>query len=137
MASFSQASQDRLDTCHTDLIVLFEEVVKHFDCSVICGHRGQREQMAAYLENNTQTRWPDSRHNSEPSMAADVAPYPIDWNDRERFTLFAGYVLGIASALKAQGRISHQIRWGGDWNMSNKVSDNKFDDLVHFELSGG
>jgi peptidoglycan L-alanyl-D-glutamate endopeptidase CwlK len=135
VASFSQQSQDGLDTCHTDLIVLFEEVVKHFDCKVICGHRAEQEQMAAYLAKATQTKWPESRHNSEPSMAADVAPYPIDWNDRERFTLFAGYVLGIASALKAQGRISYSVRWGGDWNSNTQVSDNKFDDLVHFELA--
>jgi len=137
MARFSQKSQDRLDTCHTDLIVLFEEVVKHFDCTVICGHRAEQEQMAAYLEGNTQTKWPDSRHNIEPSMAADVAPWPINWNDRERFTLFAGYVLGIASALKSQGRMSYSIRWGGDWNSNTQVSDNKFDDLIHFELRGG
>jgi len=134
MARFSQNSQDRLDTCHTDLIVLFEEVVKDFDCSVICGYRTEQEQMSAYIEGNTQTRWPDSRHNVGPSMAVDVAPYPIDWNDRERFTLFAGFVLGLASALKAQGRIFHSVRWGGDWNGNRQVSDNKFDDLVHFEL---
>ena len=134
MANFSPTSQDRLDSCHTDLIVLFEEVVKNFDCSVICGFRPEAEQMDAYISGASQTKWPDSRHNTSPSMAVDVAPYPIDWNDRERFILFAGHVDGVAAMLRQQGRISHDIRWGGDWNMNNRVSDNKFDDLVHFEL---
>ena len=134
MASFSSQSQDRLDSCHTDLIVLFETVVKNFDCSVICGFRPEADQMDAYLTGNSQTKWPDSRHNTLPSMAVDVAPYPVDCNDRERFTLFAGYVLGVAATLRTHGVISHGVRWGGDWNSNSHVSDNNFDDLVHFEL---
>ena len=134
MSSFGERSQDRLNTCHTDLIVLFEEVVKTFDCAVVCGFRGDVEQNALYLENKTQTKWPDSKHNKEPAMAADVVPYPVDWKDRERFTLFAGYVLGVARELKDTGIISHEVRWGGDWNMNHDLKDNKFDDLVHFEL---
>jgi len=27
-----------------------------------------------------------------------------------------------------------KIRWGGDWDMDTQTKDNKFDDLVHFEL---
>jgi len=134
MPSFSEQSQENLDSCHSDLIVIFEEVIKIFDCTVICGHRTEEEQTAAFFDNNSQTEWPDSKHNQEPSLAADVAPYPLDWNDRERFTLFAGYVWGVAESLKSQGLISHSIRWGGDWNQDSQVKDNKFDDLVHFEL---
>jgi hypothetical protein len=29
-----------------------------------------------------------------------------------------------------------KLRWGGDWDMDTEVKDNKFDDLVHFELVG-
>ena len=29
---------------------------------------------------------------------------------------------------------SLKIRWGGDWDMDTQTKDNKFDDLVHFEL---
>jgi len=45
MSSFGERSQDRLNTCHTDLIVLFEEVIKTFDCAVICGFRGDVERI--------------------------------------------------------------------------------------------
>ena len=61
-------------------------------------------------------------------MACDVVPYPIDWNDRERFHLFAGFVLGIAN------QMGIELRWGGDWNRNWEVDDNKFDDFPHFEL---
>ena len=58
----------------------------------------------------------------------DVVAYPIDWNDRERQTLFAGYVLGLAKSMGIT------LRWGGDWDRDTDVQDNKFDDLMHFEL---
>ena len=67
-------------------------------------------------------------HNSKPSRAVDCVPYPIDWTDRERFTLFAGFVLGVAA------RMGITLRWGGDWNMNFEVKDNRFDDFPHFEL---
>ena len=52
----------------------------------------------------------------------------IDWDDRERFTLFAGFVLGIAKSMGIN------LRWGGDWDQDWTVKDNKFDDFPHFEL---
>jgi len=45
MPAFGERSRNNLKTCHEDLQKLFNEVIKHFDCSVICGHRGQEEQM--------------------------------------------------------------------------------------------
>ena len=66
--------------------------------------------------------------NANPSRAVDVAPYPIDWSDRERFTYFAGFVKGIAS------QMGIDIIWGGDWDNDTDLKDNGFDDLVHFEL---
>ena len=54
--------------------------------------------------------------------------YPIDWEDRERFSYFAGFVKGVA------WRLNIRVRWGGDWDGDTELSDNNFDDLVHFEL---
>ena len=131
MPRFSTRSTQRLKECDIDLQRLFFEVVKHFDCSVTCGHRGRDIQEKLFLERKTQVRFPKSKHNSVPSRAVDVAPYPIDYDDRERFTLFAGFVLGVASQLGIA------IRWGGDWDQDTEVDDNRFDDLPHFELTGG
>lgn len=129
-------SKTRLATCNEDLITLFDEVVKHFDCRVIIGHRTEAEQNDAFERGTSKLKWPQSKHNSNPSCAVDVAPYPIDWHDRERFHLFAGYVLATAEQLYQIGAISRRVRWGGDWDGDTQVKNNRFDDLVHFELIG-
>lgn len=136
MPRYSDQSKARLAECHSDLQVLFGEVIKGFDCSIITGHRGREAQNRMVELGRSQVRWPDGRHNSLPSEAVDAAPYPIDWKDRERFHLFAGFVLGVAARLRAEGRMTHGVRWGGDWDQDTQVSDNGFDDLLHFELTG-
>jgi len=128
MAKFGKSSRKRLETCDEKLQMLFNEVIKAFDCSIMVGHRGEDDQNKAYAEGNSQLRWPKGKHNKKPSIAVDVAPYPIDWEDRERFSYFAGFVKGVA------WRLNIPIRWGGDWDGDNDLSDNNFDDLVHFEL---
>ena len=116
MAKFGKTSKEKLATCHEDLQKVFNEVIKKVDCSVLEGHRSEERQNKLYEEGKTKVLYPKGRHNASPSRAADVVPYPVDWNDRERFHLFSGFV------------------WGGDWNMNFEVDDNKFDDFPHFEL---
>ena len=86
------------------------------------------KQDEAYNKGNSKVKFPNGKHNKSPSVAVDVAPYPINWRDRDRFHYFAGYVLGIAS------QMGIKIRWGGDWDMDTQTKDNNFDDLVHFEI---
>ena len=128
MPKFGRTSKKRLVTCEEDLQILFNEVVKHFDCSVLVGYRGRNEQDTAYESGHSKVKWPNGKHNSNPSLAVDVAPYPIDWDDRERFIYFGGFVKGCAYQLGLP------LRWGGDWDNDSQLSDNKFDDLVHFAL---
>lgn len=128
MPRFSPDSLAKLRTCHRTLFDLFSDVVMYFDCTVLVGHRTEAEQNAAFSSGKSQKQFPSSKHNSLPSKAVDVAPFPIDWNDRERFHLFAGFVLGMAAEKGIR------LRWGGDWNGDLQVKDNSFDDLVHFEL---
>ena len=128
MPRFGTRSKSRLHTCDGRLIELFNKVVKEFDCTVIEGHRGKDAQNKAYNKGNSKLKFPHGKHNKSPSVAVDVAPYPIDWKDRDRFHYFGGYVLGIAKSLGLN------IRWGGDWNQDTQTKDNKFDDLVHFEI---
>ena len=130
MPAFSDSSLTRLRQCDHRLQGVFDFVIQTFDCTILSGHRGRREQEQAFAAGNSKLRWPDSKHNSVPSMAVDAAPYPIDWDDRERATLFAGYVLGVAAARGIR------LRWGGDWDRDTEVRDTEFDDLWHFELIG-
>ena len=128
MPRFGKKSKERLSTCEKDLQLLFGEVIKYVDCSILEGHRGKDRQNALYEEGKTKVKYPRGRHNASPSRAVDCVPYPIDWKDRERMTLFAGFVLGIAN------QMGINIRWGGDWDQDFEVQDNMFDDFPHFEL---
>ena len=128
MPRFGRRSKERLVTCEKDLQMVFNEVIKHVDCSVLEGHRSGERQDKLYDEGKTKVRYPNGRHNSSPSRAVDVTPYPVDWADRERQTLFAGFVLGVAN------QMGIKLRWGGDWDQDFEVQDNKFDDFPHFEL---
>ena len=128
MPSFGKSSKKELDTCHEALQVLFNKVVKEFDCSVLKGYRGEKEQNEAFDRGNSTLKYPNGKHNQNPSIAVDVIPYPEDWEDRERMSFFAGFVKGVSL------NMGLKIRWGGDWNSDTQVKDNNFDDLVHFEL---
>ena len=128
MPYFGTRSKQRLATCDERLQKVFNEVIKYVDCSVLEGHRGQERQDKLYEEGKTKLKFPNGRHNMAPSNAVDVTPYPVDWDDRERLTLFAGFVLGIARSMGVR------LRWGGDWDMDFQVLDNRFDDFPHFEI---
>ena len=134
MPKFGHTSTRNLESCHIDLQIIFNEVIKAFDCSVLAGFRDNIEQNAIYRKGFSKVPWPLSKHNNSPSLAADVAPYPYDALDSGRFRYFAGFVMGTAEQLLKQGKIKHHLIWGGDWDRDTEVSDNKFNDLAHFEL---
>ena len=128
MPRYSKRSKERLATCDEKLQGVFNEVIKHVDCSILEGHRSKERQNKLYDEGRTKVRYPDGRHNFNPSRAVDVTPYPVDWEDRERQTLFAGFVLGTARSMGIN------LRWGGDWDQDFQVMDNRFDDFPNFEI---
>jgi len=127
---FSNTSMTKLKTCDKRLQEIFSEVINHIDCTILTGHRTEVEQNEKFRQGLSKVQYPNSKHNHSPSLAVDVAPYPIDWNDRERFTYFAGIVQGIAISKGIT------LRWGGDWDRDTELRDNAFDDLVHFEIKG-
>jgi peptidoglycan LD-endopeptidase CwlK len=129
--SFSVSSMNKLKTCHPDLQRLALEVVKQYDCTVVCGHRPEYEQNLAVAQGNSKVNYPNSTHNETPSTGIDLAPYiageGISWDSRQCY-YFAGYVLRTAEVLGIK------IRWGGDWDGDRDIKDQSFNDLVHFEL---
>jgi peptidoglycan L-alanyl-D-glutamate endopeptidase CwlK len=128
---FSASSQSKLETCHPDLQKLFSEVIKHYDCTVVCGHRSEAEQEEARRKGNSKLSYPNSKHNQTPSLAVDVLPYPFkSWEDTNRFHHFAGFVLATAVQLGIK------IRWGGDFNSDLNFKNDSFVDMPHFELVG-
>ena len=133
MPEFSERSLKRLSGVHPDLQTLFQEVVRHFDCTVISGVRTEEEQAALYAKGRTKpgniVTYKDgvikkSKHQG--GGAVDIVPYPVAWGDIERFRQFGWFVKGVASTLKRYGQIDNDIKWGGDWR--------RFSDYPHYEL---
>jgi len=122
---FTARSQAILSTCHPDLVLLFNEVLKEMDCTIIEGYRNKSNQDEMFEKGNSQLQFPNSRHNVSPSQAVDVAPYNkeihgIDWNDTATWDIFAGVVKRIATEMNIS------VTWGGDWQT--------FIDKPHWEL---
>jgi peptidoglycan L-alanyl-D-glutamate endopeptidase CwlK len=143
MAKFGKSSLARLETVHKDLQIVFKEVIKYFDCTVVFGHRSPEKQNELYQQGRTTpgsiVTYKDgyeklSKHNHSPSLAVDVVPYPIDWGDTDRMRYFAGFVMGIAKMLKEQGKIENNIVWGADWDGDTELNDQKFVDIPHFQI---
>ena len=138
MPKFSTASALKLSTCHPDMQTLFNEVVKTYDCTIVCGHRNEADQNKAYNEGKSEKRWPESKHNTTPSQAVDVMPYlpqvGIDWKDEKALYLFIGKVMVIAHQLWLKGDMAHQVRFGVDWDGDGRTLDQTFHDGAHCEL---
>jgi hypothetical protein len=58
-----------------------------------------------------------------------VAPYPIDWENTNRFFYLAGLVEGLASIMGIK------VVFGGDWDADKDFSDQRFNDLPHYQVS--
>ena len=132
MPKFGGASTRHLETCDPRLQAVFNEVIKHFDCSVICGYRNEADQNDAFAKGRSKLKFPHGNHNKSPSRAVDVMPYPVNWSGAsgnvEQITLFAGFVLGVAATMGIK------IRWGHDWNRDMKPDVRGFVDRPHYEL---
>ena len=131
MASFGEKSLEKLKTCHPDIQKVMHEAIKHYDFIVLYGHRTVAEQQALYAQGRTKPGQvvtkldgvkKKSKHNHMPSLAVDIAPYPIDWNDLGRFKALADVVK------KAAKTVGVDIVWGGDWT--------SFKDYPHYEIKG-
>ena len=132
MPRFGRRSNLNLHTCHPDLQRLFRAVVKDYDCSVLWGHRNEDQQNEMYLAIPpvTKVQYPDSKHNSLPSMAVDVAPWlngGVCYEPRQCYD-FAGFVKCKAIELGIN------LRRGADWDGDGDINDQTFRDIIHFEI---
>lgn len=130
MPVFGVESKRHFDTLHPDLQKVLAEAIKYIDFSITCGFRNQLDQDRAFAEGKSKLKWPNGEHNQMPSRAVDVAPYPINWNDAEAFTLLSGIIYGIACTMGVQLRI------GADWDGDFNTLEHSFKDRPHLELKG-
>jgi hypothetical protein len=126
MPSFSQSSKDKLAEASEDLQVLFNEVIKYFDCTIVCSHRNKEDQTKAYNDGFSDVQYPNSYHNKFPAMAIDAVPYPELYTDEDKMIEFGGFVMGIYSILKAEDKIKGTIEWGWQlWGWDKPHFQNK------------
>lgn len=127
MPAFSERSKSVLRTVDPELQRLFNRVVLQFDCTILYPDGGKRtiERQRQLVEAEV-SQTLNSKHLT--GNAVDVAPYPIDWHDLNRWYAFGGYVRAVAEQLGIH------VRWGGDWDMDWTFTDQSFHDLPHWEL---
>lgn len=128
MSNFGATSLKKLSECHPDLQKVCRKAIEIMDFTVLCGHRGKADQDKAIEAGASKVKYPKSKHNLYPSVAVDLAPYPVNWDDLYKFYLLAGVILAVAHSLDIK------LRWGGDFNMNWDLGDQKFIDLPHFEV---
>ena len=138
MPKFGKQSQERLATCHSNIVKLMYTVVEFYDITILCGYRNEGEQELAFANGKSKAKFGHSPHNHFSALAVDIAPYqagvgiPLhdgQW-DKDQFIFMAGIVLAKADELGID------ITWGGDWNKNQLViRDQSFNDLPHFQIT--
>lgn len=124
MPKFGKRSKERLKGVDSKLVNVLNELIKIMDVTIIEGVRTAKRQEELLKKGATKVRY--SKHMD--GKAVDLAPYPVDWKDRDRFHYMGGMIRGIGKQLGVN------VRWGGDWDSDGEIKDNNFDDLVHVEL---
>ena len=124
MPKFGKRSKQRLKGVDSRLVNVLNTLIKIMDVTIIEGLRSKERQQELLAQGKTKVKY--SKHME--GKAVDLAPYPIDWEDRERFHYMGGMLRGIGEQMNLK------IRWGGDWDSDGEIKDNKFDDLVHVEI---
>lgn len=135
MYRLSSKSKRRLKDVHPDLIRVIYGVLRIMDVTVIGGVRTEKEQYKLVKGGFSKTM--KSKHLIQEdgyAHAVDIAPYPLDWDDKERFIYMQGIAKGVAEIMFNEGIISNKLRSGIDWDGDGVLKDHSFFDGPHLEL---
>ena len=111
-------SLQSLSGVHPDMVAVVKRAIEitDVDFTVIEGIRSVERQRELLKGGHSTTM--NSRHIT--GHAVDMVPWPVDWEDLERFEM-------MAKAMKTAAKeLDISIVWGGDWK--------SFYDAPHFEL---
>lgn len=153
MPSFSSVERQRRDTCDPRLIQVLDKAIEVVHFTILCGHRTKEQQDEAFANQRSTKEWPNSRHNSWPSQAVDIAPWKldephIDWRiDQDLWSLRLNkqkaepvlenikvwfstiyFIIGVAYGMGIE------LESGSDWNGNFRFDDQNFVDLPHLQL---
>lgn len=148
-------SKAKLEGVHPKLVKVVELAITltKQDFMVLEGARSQNRQWELYAQGRTigemravgapmsvlaqpampKVTWvTKSNHMPKPDgfgHAVDLVPYPVDWNDLDKFT-------AIKNAMfEAARRLDTKLRWGADWDCDGKPREKGETDNPHFELA--
>jgi peptidoglycan L-alanyl-D-glutamate endopeptidase CwlK len=139
MFAFSERSLNNLKGVHPKLVEIVNRALELSPCdfTVLEGVRSQARQDELWAQGRTkpgvivtwvQTSGTHGIQSDGYGHAVDLAPYPIDWNDFNRFDQVANAMLAAATELGVK------IRWGGNWDMDDTIHERGESDSPHFEL---
>jgi peptidoglycan L-alanyl-D-glutamate endopeptidase CwlK len=128
MYRFGKRSRARLKGVDSRLVNVLNELIKVMDVTIIEGVRSAETQNKYFKDGKSKLDGINKKSNHQLGKAVDLAPYPINWEESNRFYYMGGMVRGIAKQLNLK------IRWGGDWDSDGETKDQTFMDLVHIEI---
>ena len=131
MPQFGARSSQRLEGVHPDLVAILFDVVEIYDITIPKDGGAREIGRQAALVQAGKSKTMQSKHLIQEdgyAHAVDPVPYPVDWDDKERFYFMAGLLFMAAE------KRGIRIRWGGDWDGDKQFSDQTFHDLPHIEL---
>ena len=115
---FGKRSTENRSEIHADLKKFLDALIKHRDCSIVEGRRGEIEQNHMFKIGTSKLKYPDSKHNCEEdelSEAVDIWPYPRPaWDDTQAWKEFSLFASGVAAGIGIE-IINGGLSWGWDY----------------------
>ena len=128
MYKFGKKSLEKLNNkqLHPVLKLLMEKAIETspLDFTIIETVRTKEQQIINIKKGVSKTiksRHIPATNKSGYSEAVDIAPYPINWADIQRFKELSAHIKKTADLMKIK------IEWGGDWKT--------FKDYLHWQLA--
>ena len=154
MHKLGKSSGRKLSTCHPDLQLIVIESIKvsTIDFGVAQGERTVEQQQQYFNDGKSKINpkaydslkelLSKAKHIVDGEIrilsdAVDLYAYvnnSANW-EVKNLCFIGGVITSTAKRLLSEGRISHELRWGGNWDMDGEIiTDQNFQDLPHFEL---
>ena len=106
--------------------------ISEVDFTVLEGVRTLERQRELYAQGRTApgkiVTWTMKSRHIE-GKAVDLVPYPLDWNDLEKFNKIKDAMFQAAKELDVN------LRWGADWNGNGEYREKGEYDSPHFEIN--
>ena len=129
-----KTSLDRLKGVDETLVNVVKRAIEisEVDFTVMEGVRTLERQRELYAQGRTApgkiVTWTMKSRHIE-GKAVDLVPYPLDWNDLEKFNKIKDAMFQAAREQDVN------LRWGADWDGDGKYREKGEYDSPHFEIN--